>query len=197
MTLFSDEGERKYLNADERSRFYRALDVIKDSSERSFVELIFWTGCRISEALHLTYLRINVEGASVVFQTLKQHGKNKGKRFRIVPVPGDFMRILDEACGVLNVLQHHCMQHSMRLWPFGRKKGLGLVQKVMREAMIYGRRATARGLRHTFGVTCIMRGVPELRLQIYMGHASLRTTSIYTQLVGMEDRSILSRTWEV
>ena len=196
-SLFSETGERKYLNPDERKRFYEALPVIDDLSERAFVEFLFWTGCRISEALEMIYQRINVESACVAIQSKKKRGKLKNRHFRVVPVPEQFIEDIDKALSVSLVLQNRFANHTRKLWNFRRKKGGKLVKRVMSAAAIFGIRATSRGLRHTFGVFCILKGVPELRLQTYMGHANLRTTSIYTQLVGMEDRTILSRTWEV
>lgn len=194
-SLFSDTGERKYLNADERKRFYQALPVIENLAERAFVEFIFWTGCRISEALEMVYQRVNVESASVALKSKKKRGKLKNKHFRIVPVPRDFMTFLDKALGVSEILSDELADHTRQLWYFKRKKGGKLVEKAMIKAAIFGIRATSRGLRHTFGVHCILKGVPEIRLQRYMGHSKLRSTAKYVQLVGMEDREILSRTW--
>lgn len=196
-SLFSDDGERKYLNMDERKRFYKALPVIKDITERCFVEFLFWTGCRISEALEMVYQRVNLEGFSVAIRSKKKRGKYKNKVFRIVPIPDFYMTVFDKALGISKILKNELADHTMRLWPFGRKKGGDLVKKVMHAATIFGLRATSRGLRHTFGVFCILKGVPEVRLQKYMGHSSLRTTAIYTALVGMEDREILARTWVI
>lgn len=195
-SLFSGEGERKYLTPDERKRFHDALPIIENAAERCFVEFIFWTGCRIREALEMVYQRVNIESASVAIRSIKKRGKNKDKHFRIVPVPECYIASLDRVLGVSKALRDETADHNARLWRFGRQKGGKLVKKVMAAAAIFGIRATSRGLRHTFGVFCILRGVPELRLQRYMGHSSLRTTSIYTQLVGMEDRQILARTWE-
>lgn len=188
MSLFSDEGERKYLNREERKRFYKARKIITDKSERTFVEMLFWTGCRISEALNLVVMRINVEDSFVVFQTLKQHGKNKGKKFRIVHVPRKFMKRLNRVHRIMKTLRDALTDHARRLWSFGRQKGWRLVKVVMTKASIFGVRATPKGLRHTFGVNCILCATPETRLQDWMGHASLRTTKIYTNVARREDR---------
>ena len=98
-SLFTGAGERKYLNARERKRFYKALSTLKVASERTFCEALFWTGCRPSEALQLDYLRVNVEDAHLVFRTLKKHGANKGNHFRIVPIPRSFAKLLDKVHG--------------------------------------------------------------------------------------------------
>lgn len=197
MALFSDDGERKYLNAIERKRFYKARRIIRDKAERAFVELIFWTGCRITEALQMNFIRVNVEDCFVVFRTLKQHGKNKDKRFRIVHVPRKFMRKLDKTHRILETQRNEAANKHRRLWPFGRQKGWLLIKAVMTEARIFGIRATPKGLRHTFGVNAIFRGAPLISLQGWMGHTNVKTTSIYLRVMGAEDRAYAKRTWRI
>ena len=195
MSLFTGGGERKYLNAAERKRFYKALPVIEDPGERSFCETLFWTGCRPSEALALDIIRVHVEDSVLVFRTLKKHGSGKGKHFRTVPVPKSFIRRLDRIHSILNAQMRKGANLLRRLWPFGRQKGWRLVRAVMDAARVYGVRACARGLRHSFGVHSILSGVPETKLQKWMGHASLRMTAIYVNIVGPEDRAIAKRMW--
>ncbi len=197
MSLFSDEGERKYLNSKERKRFWRSRKIIADKSERTFVELIFFTGCRISEALQLVVMRVNVEDSFVVFRTLKQHGEHKGKRFRIVYLPRNFMRRLNRVHNILKTQLDEAADQYRRLWTFGRQKGWRLIKAVMKKAKIFGIRATPKGLRHTFGVNSILRGAPLISLQVWMGHQSLKTTSIYLKVMGAEDRAFAKRTWKI
>ena len=195
MSLLSDQGERKYINQKERKRFYKALDVIKELSERTFCETIYWTGCRPSEALELEFMRVNIEEALLVFRSLKKHGKNKGKEYRTVPIPRSFAKLLNQAHDVIKLQKQKDANLLLRLWKFGRQKGWRLVKRVMTQAKIFGIRASARGLRHGFGIHAILSGVPETRLQKWLGHSSLRTTAIYVQAVGYEDRKLASRMW--
>lgn len=90
MSMFTDQGERKYLTLSECRRFEKAIACLSDPVEQTFCETIYWTGCRISEALQLDIMRVNVEDAYLVFRSLKKHGKNKGRFFRIVPIPRAF-----------------------------------------------------------------------------------------------------------
>ncbi len=195
MSLLTDQGERKYLNQKERKRFYKALDVVKELSERTFCETIYWTGCRPTEALELDFMRVNIEDACLVFRTLKKHGKNKGKEFRSVPIPRSFAKLLNETHGILALQKDQGADLLRCIWKFGRQKGWRLMKLVMTKANIFGVRACARGLRHSFGIHAILSGVPETRLQKWLGHSSLRTTAIYVQAVGEEDRKLASRMW--
>ena len=170
--------------------------MIEDASERTFCETLFWTGCRPSEALALDLMRVNAEDCYLVFRTLKKRGAIKGRSFRVVPVPRSFMTRLNMIHGILTAQMRKGTNLLVRLWPFGRQKGWRLVGRVMHRAHIFGIRSCARGLRHSFGVHAILCGVPETKLQRWMGHSSLRITAIYVNLIGPEDRAIAKRMWQ-
>lgn len=196
MSLFSDQGERKYLNSRERKRFYKALDVLEKQSERTFCETIFWTGCRPSEALQLDVQRVDVQDAFIVFRTLKKRGGNAGKHFRMVPIPKRFAKLLDKVHRILRTQKQRGANPFRPIWSFGRQTGWRLIKTVMEAAKIFGIRACARGLRHSFGIHAILARVPETRLQSWMGHASLKTTAIYVQAAGAEDRTFAKLMWK-
>jgi len=196
MSLFTGQGERKYLNAAERKRFYNAIPVLKDQSERSFCETIYWTGCRPSEALELEVMRVNVEDGSLIFRTLKKHGDGRDRHFRSVPVPREFMKRLGKVHYIKRTQRCKTADQFRRLWTFGRQKGYRVIKTVMNAAGIFGIKACARGLRHSFGVLAILCGIPETRLQAWLGHSSLATTAIYVNAIGAEDRALAKKMWK-
>ena len=193
---FSTQGERKYLNERERKRFYNALPVLMEASERTFCEAIFWTGCRPREALELEILRVDVEDGVLIFRSLKKRGKNKGKQYRIVPIPKSFAKRLDKVHGILKTQKQKGANLSKRLWTFSRQTGWLRIKAVMEKAGIFGIRACARGLRHSFGVQRILSGIPAATVQLWMGHSSLKYTAIYTKTMGAEDRSLARLSWK-
>jgi len=195
MSLYTMAGERKYLSSAERKRFYGALPVITCPKERTFVEMIYWTGCRPCEALSMTPRQIQSDEGFVVIRSAKKRGKLKGRHFRPVPLPEAFLNKMEEVHGLRGV---HVRDDTgnMRLWPFGRTKGWRLVKRVMEAAGISGIQSCARGLRHTMGVHAIITNVPETRVQTWLGHASLTTTAIYVNATGPEDRAIAARMWQ-
>ncbi len=188
MSLYSSIGERKYLNHAERQKFLAALPVIACPVERSFCEMIYWTGCRPSEALALNAVNIDLAEGVVILRSLKKRGELKGRHFRAVPLPSEFIATLDRVHGLTATQALDDHSSSGRLWCFGRTKGWRLVRKVMLEAGLTGRKSCARGLRHALGVHAALMHVPETRLQSWLGHASLETTSIYIAASGPEDR---------
>lgn len=85
---------------------------------------------------------------------------------------------------------------SRLLWELSRGWAWHLLKDLMIEAEIpEGLFATPKGLRHGFGVHAIRSGIPITLVQRWLGHASLATTSIYTQVLGNEEREIASRMW--
>jgi integrase/recombinase XerD len=66
----------------------------------------------------------------------------------------------------------------------------------MAAANIVGPHATPRGLRHGFGVKTFQSDVPPHLVQRWLGHASLRTTSIY-DVMGPDERAFAERMCQV
>ena len=65
-----------------------------------------------------------------------------------------------------------------------------LVKRVMARANIEGPQATGKGCRHGFGVAMVIAANP-LPIHILakaMGHSSTKTTEIYLQVIGQEER---------
>ncbi len=195
MTLIDGRGERKYLNAAERQRFYQCLDVLASEQDRTFCEMIYWTGCRPSEALALTVQSINLDEGSVIIRSLKKRGRDKGKHYRIIPLPAVFLERLVRVHSVGETQCNGRCAAPQRLWCFSRTTGWERMARVMAAADISGVRACARGLRHSFGVYAALMHVPETRIKKWLGHASLATTGIYIEVAGAEDRAMAARMW--
>jgi site-specific recombinase XerD len=109
-------------------------------------------------------------------------------------VPRYFISELDRFFD-LRAKQHDTRLSGVPLWQFHRVTGWRLVKSVMSNARITGVRASPRGLRHSFGVNAIAKGIPLNIVQKLLGHASIKTTAIYTDAVGPEERAMVSRIW--
>lgn len=194
MSLFASGGERKYLNRAECSRFIKAISVLPDPHDRTFCEMVFYTGCRPSEALALSAMNIDLDECMIIIKTLKQCGKYKGQRCRTVPVPRAFIRRLNKV--------HHIRKaqalpgsKSDRLWKISRTTAWKRIKTVMEAAGLIGKKASARGLRHAYGVNAALAKVPESCIQKWLGHAKAETSAIYLNTTGPEDRAIAKRMW--
>jgi integrase/recombinase XerD len=69
------------------------------------------------------------------------------------------------------------------------------VKFLMDKAGVVGTPAMPKGLRHAFGVRAFELNIPPHMVQRWLGHASLRTTGIYGDAIGPEERRLAARTW--
>lgn len=180
--LLSLSGQRKYLCATEFRRFLDEAES-EDAETRIFCRLLGLAGCRISEALELTAHSLDTEGSRVVFRTLKR----RRRVYRAVPIPAALMLELSRLADAEGP--------EARLWPWSRQTGWRRVKAVMAKAGIAGPQATPKGLRHQFGILAAERNIPTGVAQRWMGHASPKTTAIYQQAVGAEERAFAERMW--
>jgi integrase/recombinase XerD len=84
-----------------------------------------------------------------------------------------------------------------RIWRWGRTTAWRQVKHVMAAARIVGSPAMPKGLRHGFGVSAFQASVPPHLVQRWLGHATLRTTAIYGDVVGPDERAFAARMWKL
>lgn len=194
MKLIDLQGQRLYLTSKERADF---LEAAKKAPREicTFCIALHYTGCRISEALALTPRLIDFSDKALVFKTLKKRDKTI---YRAVPIPEETLDTLEMVHGLTEALNSKKSTILNKpLWPWARMTGYRYVKAVMDEAGIPdGPHKCPKGLRHGFGVHAISKGVPLNMLSKWLGHSTLEMTSIYTDALGEEQRSIASRMWE-
>src|SRR5262249_28164623 len=146
---------------------------------------------RISEALALTPAAIDLDVGAASIETLKRRVRGI---VRQVPLPRTVLRELDREFD-LRAAQRDPTRAHRRLWPWSRTTAWRRVKEVMGGAGITGACAMPKGLRHAFGVTAFHTKVPPHLVQKWLGHASFRTTAIYGDVIGREERLIAARMW--
>jgi integrase/recombinase XerD len=184
-------GGRKYLTAAERRRLLDAINKTP-SKVRLFLLTLMWSGGRLSETLSITPEAIDLDAGAVSIETLKRRQRGV---VRQVPLPRPLLQDLNRAFR-LRAAQRDPSRAFSPLWPWSRTTGWRRVKEVMAIAGIQGTPATAKGLRHTFGVAAFQKSVPPHLVQRWLGHASLRTTAIYGQVIGAEERAFAARIWK-
>ena len=189
--LFTIDGKRKYLTAEEQGRFIAAANAHERAEVRTLCLTLAYTGCRISEALALTADRVDLPDKSITFQTLKQRNKVK---YRSVPCPDVLIDAL-ELVHRVRKLKKTKRQASLPLWRWGRTQATKHVWAVMETAGISGDHASPKGLRHGFGVRMAMQTRNPRLVQKLLGHTNLETTAIYMDLVGDEARAEVIGAW--
>ena len=169
------------MNRGECRRFFECCQR-EGVDRRLLCETLYFTGCRISEALALTGDDIDLNASTIQIRCLKKRGKTVIRR---VPVP---LRL----CSSLKKLSGG---PSQRCWSVCRTTAWRTVKRVMKEAGIEGIHATAKGLRHGFGVRGALGKIPVNVIQRWMGHSDSETTAIYLEVMDDEERELIKRTW--
>lgn len=188
--LIDGNGQRKYLTGEERERFREAAKR-QEPEVMTFCLFLYWTGCRISEALAIMRSRVDFQSKAATIESLK---KRRRGVFRQVPLPDRFLNEL-ELVHRLKKPKRGEKRQDWLLWNWSRRTATRRVDEVMKAAGIEGIQATAKGLRHAFAIECLLRNVPLNLVKKWMGHARLETTAIYADALGDEEREIAARLW--
>jgi integrase/recombinase XerD len=153
--------------------------------DKSMLELLYATGMRVSELVALNLKDLNMESESV-------RCVGKGGRERILPISGSATTALEEYLDIARAqLARGAAQKTEALFLNHRGKrltrqGFWLILKGYAEDMGLGD-LTPHMLRHSFAAHMLSGGADIRSVQALLGHASLSTTQIYTQLNHAEE----------
>ena len=188
--FFSDEEVQKI--------FQEISEKISNDKRRSdrhkryflLVQFLFRTGGRIDEVLLVKPSDVNLSTNSIRMKTLKQK-KNKKTgikkdKYRIIPLHDDLRDAFMQYLLDMNI----STRSEEPLFPMKRQV-VDVYFKKMQDTL--GFRIHAHKFRHTFAVKAIMDNVPLNILQQWLGHSSVFTTSIYTQITGMDTSEFMGR----
>jgi site-specific recombinase XerD len=162
------------------------------------LELIYSCGLRLSECLSLT--PDNIE--------------SRNNRIKVVFGKGNKERYVPLSKVMLQRLSFYYKQHKNPHWLFPsvgcgpdstvRKRmheatepmRIGRLQNVLRDAKNAAgikKKASPHVLRHSYATHLLALGVNIRQLQIYMGHESIDTTTIYTHLIPFSDKNVIDK----
>ncbi|HMO84500.1 MAG TPA: site-specific tyrosine recombinase XerD [Lacipirellulaceae bacterium] len=156
--------------------------------DRALLEMMYATGCRVSEVSHLRVRDVRLDEQIV-------HCHGKGDKQRVVPLGrralGALARYLEEErglCAARRTPPPEWLFLSARGARLSRERIWGLVKR-------YAARSGApaeispHSLRHSFATHLLAGGADLRQVQELLGHASIATTQIYTHV----DHSRLKR----
>ena len=157
-----------------RSEIQRLLDGFTTAKYRMFFTLIYATGLRINEA-RLLETR-DIDSMQKVIHV--RHGK--GGKERMVPMDGKLY-------GLLRAYYKH--EQPPKPWLFASKSGNPICPETARRALLCAAAASGIGkivgphmLRHAFATHLLENGEDLRKIQVVLGHGSIRSTQVYTQV---------------
>jgi len=163
-------------------------ESIMEARDKSIIELMYSSGLRASEVISLKWENLDLK-------TMELRVKGKGGKERIVPLGKRAREALEVYVNFLGDKLNK--SNFIFLNRFGKKlsrKGLWLIIKKRFEtiALMYG--VHPHTLRHSFATHLLNHGADLRSIQELLGHASLATTSIYTNLSIQSLREIYKKT---
>ena len=178
--FFTDEeieGMENYIQMQFKNNNKRS-----ETHKRYFalVTTLLRTRGRIDEVLQLKAKDFSFDANTVRLRTLKR----KGEAYRIIPMHPELRSAILEY-----FLNSHIDPRSDDKVFRMTRQGVDKYFKKMQSSLNF--RVHAHKFRHTFAVKAIMSGVPLNVLQKWLGHASVFTTSVYTEITGLDTRSFM------
>jgi integrase/recombinase XerD len=158
--------------------------------DRSILEILYATGMRISE---LTAL--DVGDLDMIERVVRAHGK--GDKWRIIPfgtaaAEAASAYLLDARPGLARRTHSQALVLNARGGRLTRQGCWKIIKGHARAAGIEDA-ATPHGLRHTFATHMLEGGASLLVVQELLGHVSIATTQIYTEVTREHLKSVYAR----
>ena len=157
-----------------RPEVQRLLGGFTTAKYRMFFTLIYATGLRITEGSLLETRDIDS------MQKVIHVRNGKGGKERMVPMDGKLY-------GLLRAYYKH--EQPPKPWLFASKSGGPLCPDTARRALLCAAAASGIGkivgphmLRHAFATHLLEKGTDLRTIQVVLGHGSIRSTQIYTQV---------------
>lgn len=176
-----------YFNDEELQEISRRISEyqFRLGQERKRYFLLFKfllrTGGRISEILQLTPRDIDLTLNVVKMPTLKR----KKKKHREIPIHQDLRDTYMQYLLEFNIPQ----KDPNRLFPMTRQAVDQFFKKICQPDI----KIHAHKFRHIFAVKAILSGVALNEVQKWLGHSSIWTTSIYTEIMSKDTQDDMTR----
>ena len=145
--------------------------------DAAVLSLLYGCGLRISEALSLTRAQAPIEAQDHVRVT------GKGNKTRMVPVIAPVRQAIEAYIALcpFHLIPQDPLFRGVRGGPL-KPRLIQLAVEEMRGALGLPSSATPHALRHSFATHLLSRGGDLRAIQELLGHASLSTTQIYTEI---------------
>ena len=167
----AEKKEREPLTDLEMERLRAACTTVR---EKLILELLYSTGCRVSELVNIKLSDINIDKKEILL-----HGKGRKERTsfmnaRCLLMIMEYMKIRQGDSEYL-IVSTRAPYHQLTSRTIENNiKALG--QRAGIESRVFPHR-----IRHTTATDALNRGMPIEQVQILLGHENIHTTQIYAK----------------
>ena len=171
--LYPDRPEKKLPVVLDKSEIKILLNSIQNLKHKAILSLIYSAGLRLSEVIEIKLTDID----------------SKRMLIKIVQGKGEKDRYVMLSDKLLVLLREYYREYKPKEYLFEGQKGgkysSRSVQAIFKEALRKSnikKKASVHTLRHSFATHLLESGVDIRIIQQLLGHNSLKTTQIYTQI---------------
>lgn len=157
----------------DRTQLEKMRRACKDARERALVDVLYSTGCRVSEL-------VNIKTSEVDMKSGEVEVLGKGKKRRTVYL---------NAAAILSIQEYMLQRDDSSPWLFvceraphrqlTRNQTGKVIRKIADRANING--VSPHIIRHTTATMALRAGMPAQDIQRMLGHSKLDTTMIYAE----------------
>ncbi|MEM7815839.1 MAG: tyrosine-type recombinase/integrase [Candidatus Aenigmatarchaeota archaeon] len=172
----------------------RIISKAKNPRDRLILQIMYRCGRRVSEVLMITKEDILWDENKIIFNILKRKRPLKEMK----PVDVETMELLRKYVSSVPIKGLRKNMNGERLFPVSRQYVFKMLRKLGKEAgieFVGKKRLHPHHLRHSFAVHQVrtkVKTAEDLRkLQMYMSHANIATTSHYLQFSPDELRDLV------
>jgi len=156
---------------------YSAFDKYISSRDLAIIEVLYSTGIRIGELS-----AINLKDIDLLEQTILIHGK--GRKERITYISNELV-MTRLTCWIEQREQRPHCDDALFVNKYGRRLSIYSIEDLFRNYCVKANinpKATPHFLRHSFATGLLSNGADIRVVQELLGHSSISTTQIYTQV---------------
>lgn len=151
------------------------LPAIEHPIIRFAVELMCFTGLRVKEARTLVMADIDFEENQLL-------ANGKGKKQRYIPIASAFKPSLEEY--IADIREAEDSPYLLATKKTGKLSAIYINNELHRavKALGWNKNVTCHALRRSFATNLLRKGVNVFAISKLLGHASIKTTTVYLQL---------------
>ena len=150
----------------DRDYIVNTISDIKNPRHKMLMQVLWFTGCRVTEAVSLTKGQIDFKNYTITIRWQK----NRKFLYRNIPLHPRLKELLE--------LYTSPMKHDSLIFPISRQRAWQLVKKYLR--------GHPHQFRHSFAVNWLRCGGDIIILSRMLGHAKVQSTMEYLKIVPLD-----------